>query len=198
MPDGHPIGYATPPPSNGSGSGVPLEEVSKLLGHASIKTAERHCAPWVSHRRTGRMSLSWRRGRARRPRAGAVSLVLKIYPGTALYIVLHSMMHGDQLVSTKLRNDRESAKSRPDSTAPSPVEKWEIQLRKGCLELAVLGCLSAGKLYGLEILRRLENDSGLTLSAGTVYPFWPGSKLTGCLIRNGWRPIPAIPASTTA
>ncbi len=30
--------------------GVPLEEVSKLLGHESIKTTEKHYAKWVSGR----------------------------------------------------------------------------------------------------------------------------------------------------
>jgi integrase len=30
--------------------GVPLEEVSKLLGHTSIKTTEKHYAPWVKAR----------------------------------------------------------------------------------------------------------------------------------------------------
>ena len=36
------------------------------------------------------------------------------------------------------------------------ADKWEVQLRKGCLELAVLAALWDGKRYGLEILRRLE------------------------------------------
>jgi hypothetical protein len=30
--------------------GIPLEEVSKLLGHASIRTTEKHYAPWVKSR----------------------------------------------------------------------------------------------------------------------------------------------------
>ncbi len=30
--------------------GVPMEEVSKLLGHQSIKTTERHYAKWVKGR----------------------------------------------------------------------------------------------------------------------------------------------------
>lgn len=30
--------------------GVPMEELSKLLGHTSIKTTERHYAPWVKAR----------------------------------------------------------------------------------------------------------------------------------------------------
>jgi PadR family transcriptional regulator, regulatory protein PadR len=50
------------------------------------------------------------------------------------------------------------------------TSKWEVQLRKGCIELAVLASLWEGRLYGLEILRRLEYFSGLTVSEGTVYP----------------------------
>ena len=43
------------------------------------------------------------------------------------------------------------------SSAQDPADKWEVQLRKGCLELAILAVLWEGKLYGLEILRRLES-----------------------------------------
>ncbi|HEV2689720.1 MAG TPA: PadR family transcriptional regulator [Bryobacteraceae bacterium] len=57
-----------------------------------------------------------------------------------------------------------------DSAGASPVDKWEVQLRKGCLELAILASLWDGKLYGLEILRVLERDANLTLTASTVYP----------------------------
>src|SRR5208282_1546929 len=53
---------------------------------------------------------------------------------------------------------------------PESADKWEIQLRKGCLELAILAALWDGKRYGLEILRRLESDSDLIVSEGTVYP----------------------------
>lgn len=68
-----------------------------------------------------------------------------------------------------------------DAATPSPMDKWEVQLRKGCLELAILGCLWPGKLYGLEILRRLEDDSDLVLSAGTVYPLLSRLKAEGLL-----------------
>jgi PadR family transcriptional regulator PadR len=74
------------------------------------------------------------------------------------------------------------------STEPSPhfpMDKWEIQLRKGCLELAILGCLWPGTLYGLEILRRLESDSDLVLSAGTVYPLLSRLKAEG-LLKSEW------------
>jgi PadR family transcriptional regulator PadR len=61
------------------------------------------------------------------------------------------------------------------------LDRWEIQLRKGCLELAILGVLWPGKLYGLEILRRLESDSELALSAGTVYPLLARLRAEGLL-----------------
>ena len=50
------------------------------------------------------------------------------------------------------------------------ADKWEAQMRKGCLEMAVLATLWNGRLYGLEILRVLERDSSLVLSEGTIYP----------------------------
>jgi PadR family transcriptional regulator, regulatory protein PadR len=65
------------------------------------------------------------------------------------------------------------------------VDKWEVQLRKGCLELAILAALWDGKLYGLEILRRLETDSDLIVSEGTVYPLLSRLKVLG-LVRSEW------------
>ena len=50
------------------------------------------------------------------------------------------------------------------------VENWEAQLRKGCLEMAVLAALAPEKSYGLEIIRTLEMHSNLVLSEGTIYP----------------------------
>ncbi len=65
------------------------------------------------------------------------------------------------------------------------ADKWEVQLRKGCLELAILAALWGGKLYGLEILRRLESDSDLIVSEGTVYPLLSRLKALG-LVRSEW------------
>jgi PadR family transcriptional regulator PadR len=55
---------------------------------------------------------------------------------------------------------------RPEETA----SKWEAQLRKGCLEMAVLMALWQARNYGLGILRVLEDNSNLVLSEGTIYP----------------------------
>jgi PadR family transcriptional regulator, regulatory protein PadR len=48
-------------------------------------------------------------------------------------------------------------------------DRWEAQLRKGSLEMAILASLWKNRLYGLEILRVLESDSSLGLAEGTLY-----------------------------
>ena len=69
----------------------------------------------------------------------------------------------------------------PDAPNASQIDRWEVQVRKGCLELAILASLWPGKLYGLEILGRLEKGAGLVLSAGTVYPLLARLKADGLL-----------------
>jgi PadR family transcriptional regulator, regulatory protein PadR len=66
-----------------------------------------------------------------------------------------------------------------------PPEKWEAQLRKGCLELAILASLWEQRLYGLEILRLLEKESDLVLAEGTVYPILGRLKEDG-LLQSEW------------
>jgi PadR family transcriptional regulator, regulatory protein PadR len=61
------------------------------------------------------------------------------------------------------------------------ADKWEIQLRKGCLELAILASLWSGRLYGLELLRVLENESDLVITEGTVYPLLSRLRAEGLL-----------------
>jgi PadR family transcriptional regulator, regulatory protein PadR len=74
---------------------------------------------------------------------------------------------------------------RADARDLETGDKWEVQLRKGCLELAILAALWDGKLYGLEILRRLESDSELIVSEGTVYPLLSRLKALG-LVQSEW------------
>src|SRR6516165_2342207 len=64
-------------------------------------------------------------------------------------------------------------------------EHWEAQLRKGCLEMAVLASLWNGSLYGLEILRVLERDSSLVLAEGTIYPILNHLRTEG-LLQSQW------------
>lgn len=72
-----------------------------------------------------------------------------------------------------------------DASQQEAADKWEVQLRKGCLELAILAALWDQKLYGLEILRRLESDSELIVSEGTVYPLLSRLKALQ-LVRSEW------------
>jgi PadR family transcriptional regulator, regulatory protein PadR len=66
-----------------------------------------------------------------------------------------------------------------------PDDKWEVQLRKGCLELAIMAALWDGRRYGLEILRQLETDSDLIVSEGTIYPLLSRLKAMG-LVSSEW------------
>lgn len=75
------------------------------------------------------------------------------------------------------------------SVSDDPLEvdlgKWEIQLRKGSLSLAVLASLWNGELYGLEILRRLEQIANFTVAEGTIYPLLNRLKTAG-FIESDW------------
>jgi PadR family transcriptional regulator, regulatory protein PadR len=64
-------------------------------------------------------------------------------------------------------------------------DRWEAQLRKGALEMAALASLWHGRLYGLEIIRFLENRSRLALAEGTIYPILNRLKLEG-LLTSEW------------
>jgi PadR family transcriptional regulator, regulatory protein PadR len=68
---------------------------------------------------------------------------------------------------------------RPDDG--DAIHRWEVQLRKGSLELAILASLWTGPLYGLEILRRLADGSSLMVPEGTVYPLLNRLKAEGWL-----------------
>jgi len=70
-------------------------------------------------------------------------------------------------------------------TKAEASDKWEAQLRKGCLELAILASLWEKRLYGLEILRVLEENSNLVLAEGKVYPILGRLKEEG-LLQSEW------------
>lgn len=65
------------------------------------------------------------------------------------------------------------------------LAKWETQLRKGGLGLAALATLWSGRLYGLEMLRRLESEAGLSIPEGTIYPLLSRMKAEG-LVDSEW------------
>jgi PadR family transcriptional regulator PadR len=51
--------------------------------------------------------------------------------------------------------------------------------------LAILAALWDGKLYGLEILRRMESESELIVTEGTIYPLLSRLKTLG-LVQSEW------------
>lgn len=63
--------------------------------------------------------------------------------------------------------------------------RWEVQVRKGGLGLAVLAVLWPERVYGLEILRRLESQAGLVIPEGTIYPLLSRMKAEG-LVDSEW------------
>jgi PadR family transcriptional regulator, regulatory protein PadR len=76
---------------------------------------------------------------------------------------------------------------KPKLVEPSDTDfaKWEVQLRKGSLGLAVLASLWEGRLYGLEMLRRLEGVAGMTVPEGTIYPLLNRLKIAG-FVESEW------------
>ena len=68
---------------------------------------------------------------------------------------------------------------------PDQPDNWERQVKKGWLELAILASLWGERLYGLEILRRLEDETDLVVAEGTVYPILSRLKAEG-LVETKW------------
>jgi PadR family transcriptional regulator PadR len=50
------------------------------------------------------------------------------------------------------------------------MNRWESQLRKGVVELAVLAVIARGETYGYQIVEQLRAIDGLELTESTVYP----------------------------
>jgi PadR family transcriptional regulator PadR len=50
------------------------------------------------------------------------------------------------------------------------MNRWESQLRKGVVELAVLASIGRGETYGYRIVDQLQKLEGLELTESTVYP----------------------------
>ena len=70
----------------------------------------------------------------------------------------------------------------PERSAPN---NWDAQLRKGTLDLAILASLWKKPLYGLEVLRSLEDGSDLTVAEGTLYPILNRLRVEG-LLESEW------------
>lgn len=50
------------------------------------------------------------------------------------------------------------------------LENWNVQARKGVLELCILNALREERLYGYDIVKRLRIIEGLVIGEGTIYP----------------------------
>lgn len=66
------------------------------------------------------------------------------------------------------------------------------QIRKGVVELAVLGLLAGGERYGSQIVDELSAQRALALTAGTVYPLLSRLLKAG-LIESTWQESPVGP-----
>jgi PadR family transcriptional regulator PadR len=71
----------------------------------------------------------------------------------------------------------------PPSGRPADAEgfeRWQEQLRRGGLELAILLTVAGRPRYGLDIIRHLEAFTDLVVNEGTIYP------ILARLSRDGW------------
>jgi PadR family transcriptional regulator PadR len=65
------------------------------------------------------------------------------------------------------------------------MENKITQLRKGILELAILGALSRGRHYGYSLVRTISGASDIDLTEGTIYPILGRLAKEG-LVRSDW------------
>jgi PadR family transcriptional regulator, regulatory protein PadR len=54
--------------------------------------------------------------------------------------------------------------------ADDVLDNWQVQVRKGLLELCVLNALREGRQYGYDIVKQLRTLDGLVIGEGTIYP----------------------------
>ena len=71
-------------------------------------------------------------------------------------------------------------------------EGWGSQLRKGVLELAVLGLLAREPMYGSQLVDELAARPELAITAGTVYPL-VARLAKGGLVTSTWQESPVGP-----
>jgi PadR family transcriptional regulator, regulatory protein PadR len=65
------------------------------------------------------------------------------------------------------------------------MENKITQLRKGILELAILGALSRGRHYGYSLVRSIAGSSDIDLTEGTIYPILGRLAKEG-LVQSEW------------
>jgi PadR family transcriptional regulator PadR len=50
------------------------------------------------------------------------------------------------------------------------LENWQIQLRKGLLDIVILNLLQHGRCHGYEMVQTLKQINGLQIREGNIYP----------------------------
>ena len=65
----------------------------------------------------------------------------------------------------------------------------ESQLRKGAVELVVLGLLSSRPSYGGQLVERFCEEAGLEISTGTLYPLLARLRKSGLVVTAWESPI---------
>lgn len=75
---------------------------------------------------------------------------------------------------------------------PAENEAWASQLRKGVLELAVLGLLAREPKYGSQLVDDLAAHPALAITAGTLYPLLARLAKAG-LVHATWQESPVGP-----
>lgn len=69
--------------------------------------------------------------------------------------------------------------------AEAPLEdserKWDVQFRKGTLEMAILALLHQQPKFGLQILQKLHEFESLKITEGTLYPLLDRLKREGVI-----------------
>ena len=68
------------------------------------------------------------------------------------------------------------------------MRAWIAQVRKGLVELCVMGALRHSEAYGYQLLQELGRVEGLAITESTVYPVL--SRLT----KEGWVKVRAAPS----
>lgn len=77
------------------------------------------------------------------------------------------------------------------------AEDRTAQIRRGVVELAVLGLLAQGERYGSQVVDELASQPALALTAGTVYPLLSRLLKAGLIESTCRSRRSARPASTT-
>ncbi len=72
------------------------------------------------------------------------------------------------------------------------IGDWNSQMRRGLLELCILGLLERGPSYGYEIVTRLARAPKLAAGEGTVYPLLRRLRRVGWLV-TFWKESDAGP-----